>query len=307
MANSERSPRRPEAREWIRRYASVQERYDFRLDRLLARVANDLEKQIRELDGKSGVGAELRRRQLIGSKSVIHKLLAEFWRDAGNLIRAGREEAADTALDVGFEWDEQMLARVYPDPDDRLQMRKYLLAASERNIDAMLRRAYGVQLPLSRRVYRTEALAKGWVDRAVESALAGGASAADLAKRVRSMIHPSTPGGVTFAARRLARTEINNTFHAQAVTDNHDKPWNTGMRWRISKSHSVPDECDLYAQQEHGLGPGVFPVSQVPAKPHPQCFCYVTPETLTVEQFEAAFRRGEYDSYLQEKYDSSAA
>lgn len=307
MANSERSPRRPEAREWIRRYASVQGRYEVRLDRLLERAAKDIEAEIKEIADKPGVGAELRRRQLIGSKSVIHKLLAEFWRDAGNLIRAGREEAADTALDVGFEWDEQMLARIYPDPDDRLQMRKYLLAAAERNIDAMLRRVYGVRLPLSKRVYKTQSLANGWVDRTVNNALAAGASAAELAKRVRFMIHPNTPGGVTFAARRLARTEINNTFHAQVVVDNEDKPWNNGMRWRLSGSHPTPDECDLYAQQEHGMGPGVFPVSQVPAKPHPQCFCYVTPETLTVAQFDAAFQRGDYDNYLQSKYGSSAA
>lgn len=305
MAGS--SPRRPEAREWIRRYASLQSRYDRKLDRLLIRVSNDLEKQIRELDGKNGVGAQVRRQQLIGAQGVVRKLLREFWLEAGELVRAGREEAADTALDAGFEWDEILLNRIFPVEDDRVQMRKYLLAAADRNIDAMLRRVYGERQPLSRRVYNTQKLANGWVDRAVEAGLAGGASALDIAKRVKSMINPSTPGGVTFAARRLARTEINNTFHAQTILDNEDKPWNTGMRWRLSGSHAVPDECDEYGQQENGMGPGVFPVHQVPAKPHPQCFCYVTPETLTAAQFDAAFERGEYDAFIEERYGLSAA
>lgn len=307
MASSSGSPRRPETREWIRRYILLQQRYDVRLDRLLERVAKDLDKQIKELGDKPGIGAQVRRQQLIGSRGVITRLLREFWLETGDLVRAGREEAADTALDAGFDWDEILLARLYPDEDDRTQMRKYLLGAAERNIDAMLRRVYGVQQPLSKRVYKTQALANGWVTRAVEAALAGGSSAEDLSRRVRSMISPKTPGGVTYAARRLARTEINNVFHAQTVTDNEGKPWNTGMKWRISKSHVIPDECDEYSKQENGMGPGVFPLHQVPAKPHPQCFCYVTPETLSVAQFDAAFERGEFDAYLQERYGSAAA
>lgn len=307
MADSRGLPRRPSHRAWLLRYLDVQARYDVRLNRLLEQAAKDIEAEILSIAGKTGVGADVRRGQLIGSKGVIHRLLAEFWKQAGDLVRSGREAAIAEALEAGFDWDEPLLARIYPDPDDREQMRKYLVAAAERNVDAMLRRAFGSYTPLSRQVYRTKALSGGWVDRAVTSGLATGVSANELARRVRSMIDPRTPGGVTYAARRLARTEINNSFHAQTLLDNSEKPWNTGMRWRISKSHQIPDECDDYARQEHGMGPGVFPIGQVPSKPHPQCFCYVTAETISVAEFERAFDRGLFSEYLREKYNTEVA
>jgi len=77
---------------------------------------------------------------------------------------------------------------------------------------------------------------------------------------------------VGYAAKRLARTEINNAFHAQAIADVQEKPWVEHVTWHLSKMHKpIPgDLCETYDGQQ-------FSTDLVPLKPHPQC---VTGDTL---------------------------
>jgi hypothetical protein len=77
---------------------------------------------------------------------------------------------------------------------------------------------------------------------------------------------------------RLARTELNNAFHLSQIYSFYDRPYILGVKWNLSESHPRPDECNEYAQGDHvGMGSGVFRVQDTPAKPHPNCFCYLTP------------------------------
>lgn len=302
MASAARSPRRPVPSTWIQRYLALQERYDARIDKLLEQAAKDIESQIKAIADKPGIGAEVRRTQLIGARGAVTKALAEFWIRVGNTVRAGRAEAKAEALLMSFDWDETLLARAFPNSQDRAQMRSYLVSNTDKNVEAMLRRVFQTKIPLSKQVYRSSLLSKGWVDRAINAGLASGASAEEIAKSVSKMISPSTPGGVTYAARRLGRTELNTVYHAQSIEANSDKPWNTGMKWNVSKSHPVPDLCDVYARHDESLGRGVFSLESVPDKPHPQCFCYATPETISVEEFNKKLLAGEFDGYLESTY-----
>lgn len=90
---------------------------------------------------------------------------------------------------------------------------------------------------------------------------------------------------------RLSRTEINNAFHEQQKRAG-DKPWVEGVKWNLSGSHPRPDTCNDYANQSNGLGRGVFKTGDVPDKPHPQCLCYLTYETLSPEAFLDALGTG---------------
>jgi hypothetical protein len=307
MAGAGKSPRRPPARSWIDNYIELQRKFDKRIDALLKQAAEEIEAEVIRLGDKPGIGAQVRRAQLIGSQGVIHKVLAQMWASMSSTLRKGREVAVAEALLSSFDWDEILLARAFPDPKDREHMRDYLLTSANRNIEAMLRRELGEQHTLSQKVYTAKSIADGWVSRTVSQGIVNGDGANVIALKVKKMVLPNVSGGVTYAARRLARTELNDVYHAQTIDHNKNKPWNTGMRWNLSKSHPTPDMCNAYAEKDSGLGRGVFPVDGVPRKPHPQCFCYVTPETLSVEEFNSRLLAGDFDDYMQQRYGVAIA
>jgi hypothetical protein len=280
------------------RYIRLQQAQDVKLDRILREAAADAEKAVKALGNKQGIGAAVRKAQLIGGQGAITRVLAALWRDVGQLVKAARVQAQSEALDISFDWDEVLLARVYRDAKKRQAMRESLLLSADRNVEALIQRVFNTRQPLSKRVYHSQALSKGWIERAINSALARGATVDELAKIARDFIRPETPGGATFAARRLARTEINNAYHAQSIEAQMGKPWVIGMRWNLSRSHKKPDICDVYARQ------GVFPVDQVPPKPHPQDLCYVTPETMGPEEFDKMLLAGGFKSWIDSNYSS---
>lgn len=96
-------------------------------------------------------------------------------------------------------------------------------------------------------------------------------------------------------AKRLARTEMNNAFHAQAIEDMEDRPWIDFVRWHLSGSHKPSgDECEANAR--HGL----FPADAVPPKPHPNCFCFITPEVPDRNTFLLELQMGRYDEWIEQ-------
>lgn len=46
------------------------------------------------------------------------------------------------------------------------------------------------------------------------------------------------------------------------------------------------------------MGPGRFPKSSVPGKPHPLCLCFLTNVVVEQEQFLQNYRRGTYNSFF---------
>ena len=249
-----------------------------------------------------GTGAAVRNAQLMQAMTSISGVLSAFWNATGDIIAAGQQDAMTEALRTSFDWDEVLL-RLGLTSKKRAAMKVSLTAAGRYNVEAFLARVYVTRLPLSQQVYKTSALAQGWVESRVDRALAQGRPVAELAKEVRDFVDPRTPGGATYAARRLARTEINAAYHATTVVHNEDKPWNAGMQWRLSGSHPTFDICDSMARRNHsGLGPGVYPRDGVPSKPHPQCFCVVYPKLISPKEFVKAFSAGEYDDYMAATY-----
>lgn len=81
-----------------------------------------------------------------------------------------------------------------------------------------------------------------------------------------------------FRANLIARHETVEAFRRSYIEQTKNKPGVIGMRWQLSPTrHPVPDECDLYANQNaYKLGPGVYPGDKVPRHPHPACLCSIT-------------------------------
>lgn len=259
---------------WLRRYIRLQLRYDKRVDKDLLEAAEAAQAAVQALDGKTGVGAAVRRAQLVGSQGAITKVLGKLYRALGDTIRAGQAEAAAEAVEANFAAERGVLKQI-ASPSDIDALDESLQGAAKRNVQSMMTRTLETERPLSRRIYRAEALANNLVGKMVDQHLARGSSAADIAKDVRQYILPNAPGGISAAAKRLARTEINNAFHAQSIADYQDRPWVSFVRWHLSGSHP-PDQpmckCEQYAQI------GLFVPENVPPKPHPNCLCMITPE-----------------------------
>lgn len=278
---------------WLRRYLTVQSAFDKDLDKILDEAAQDAEKALAEVKGDT-VSAQVQRIQYNLAQRTIRKTIHELFGDTATLIRNHRQDAAVAAVDAEINDEKRILEAIFPDKDSREDYKASLRATARRNVEATIARVYLSERPLSKRVYKTEALSNGFVRRAINSGLARGASAKDIAKMVSSSIRPDVPGGVAYAAKRLGRTELNNAFHAQAIVETEDKPWVNYVEWHLSKVHEKDDcLCEVYAKQKR------FEKRSVPVKPHPNCRCYIVPVMVPWVEFENNLLIGIYDSYLK--------
>lgn len=77
-----------------------------------------------------------------------------------------------------------------------------------------------------------------------------------------------------YQARVVARTETVEAFRDGYRGATMSQPYVKGYRWTLSNRHGKPDVCDVLANQDlHGLGPGGYPVDEVPSTPHPLDLC----------------------------------
>lgn len=289
------SPPPSEKRNWLDRYLRLQEKWDREIDKDLREALKEINVALDKLIGWDKLGDNVRRLQLIGSRGSLYEVTHNLFKRVGDTVRAGTEAAAKEANDAMYEAEEPLLELLVTDPEQLEVLRRSLRQTSDRQVQAMMTRILKTSRPLSRRLYRSEALANQSVARVVNYHLARGSSARDMEKDVIDLVKPSTPGGVSMVAKRLARTEMNNAFHAQAIEDMEDRPWIDFVRWHLSGSHKPSgDECEANAR--HGL----FPADAVPSKPHPNCFCYITPDVPDRDTFLMELNMGRYDEWIEQ-------
>ena len=267
------------------------------MNAMLTDGAQEADRLIPKLLEKHTTGGKVKAAQL----ALVHRELkvaqSALWGDLGRATREGVEEgylkAGDGPNDVLLSVFKKAGANPAP-----------FLAAwqqqAKQGIDAVLAKSKN-GIPLSRAVYKTQAWASGLVNRKVSQGLLLGMNAKAIAKSVKDLINPNVAGGVSYAAHRLARTEINHAYQTSQAERYADEPWTRGMRWNLSGSHPKPDICnELAVRDKYDLGPGVYPVGQRPDS-HPNCMCYQTPEQLSEEDFIENFLKGDYNAYLDEK------
>jgi len=285
----------------LSRYITVQRAVDKELAATLRDAANEAEKIILRLAGKKGQAATIRRAQMQLQLKQLRKLQAELWGSVTKATELGMHRAAEAAAEAEIAVNRVLFDAggfVMADFDEAMRIQ-----AQEAVQNVISRGANGI--PLSRQVYRTQALSRKLVDKAINRALLLNFSAKELAAVVKGLIDPNVRGGVSYAANRLARTEINNAFHTSQIRLREGDPWTEGMRWRLSRSHPVRDKCNDYADGVHYRGgkPGVFEVGNVPGKPHPNCLCFLTTETIGKDEFIERMARGDFDSFMDNKLD----
>lgn len=272
---------KPTPQDWRAQQAIVLQQADAAVVRLLKRAQRDINAQLREVRGRpAGIGRDVREAQLNLIRRNLSQELAKTWRELGDLVQARRAEAAARAIDYQRQVDVFTLQahNVPGGPEIARQIAEAEAARSSRGLDLMMARVSGASyVPLSRRVYNSSVAIQGQVDRMVNSALARGLSADEFARELEPFINPNTPGGIRYAALRLARSEINNAAHAQAVSAVQNQSWIKRMKWNLSGSHT-PDPKEICERIARGgpNGDGTYPKNAVPMKPHPHCFCWPT-------------------------------
>lgn len=267
------------------------------MNQMLKDGASEVERLIPKLLEQNSTGATLKAAQLAVVRKELHVVLSALWGDLGRSVRTGVEaavvQAAEGAQDVLWQYLGNHGVAM---PEFKAAM----VQQAKQGIAAVLAKAKN-GIPLSRAVYKTQALTTGQVDRKVSQGLLLGHNAKTIAKSVKDMINPGVAGGVSYAAHRLARTEINHAYQTSQASHYQDEPWTSGMKWNLSKSHPGTDICNVLAEQNlFGLGKGVYPVGQRPDS-HPNCLCYQTPEQEDEDDFVNNFVAGKYNRYLDEK------
>lgn len=279
-------------RTWLA-HVGDQASFNRELAKILADAAAEAERIVATIIG-DGVGAQVRRAQYKIAIAQLQQLSTQMW--GGQIdplisyhIALSTERAIDGLLAI-----DSVLARSLADT----ALRDGFLAAARRGADNVRSRLLN-NIQLSPQVYRTQALSNRWVAQEINRGIALNKSAKEIARSVRRFIRPNVPGGVSYAAQRLGRTELNNAFHTTTIRASADQPWMLGFKWNTSGSHPKPDECDEFAEKDHdNLGAGVFDKGNVPGKPHPQCLCYITTISVENEEFTTKLLAGSYDKWL---------
>jgi hypothetical protein len=273
-------------------YLTRQRSMDAEVRKLLDATAAEAARQIKALSGNTNVSSVVKKAQLTSIVAALRKVQADMWQ--GVYTDLQREVVRTTQAAYEAEkWMARDLFKYLPTNIADAFVKSQQVAATriarlyvEKGIPGS-----GTGHKLSARVYHARDLSSGQVERMVRQQILLGTSARKLALQVQASIKPSSPGGVSYSAMRLARTELNNAFHLAQIDAQEKNPAALGAVWHLSGSHPTPDECNEYATEDkHGLGKGVFIVGSVPPKPHPNCLCFLTTKLPPRDEFIARMR-----------------
>lgn len=285
---------KPDPKDWQRANAQILQVTDREVLAMLRDAKKRVDEILRDLPDGGVQRAQLERTRA--------KLLAEqsgVFTRLGDIVSARRASAASRAARLSAAADASLLSLVGKGPQAQY-LYDSALEVGQRAIDTALQRMKYSALPLSQRIYKSNVWMNGRLGKLINETLASGLNASDFAKRARDWFNPNTPGGIRYAAMRLARTEINNAFHSISAQKYAETPWITEVEWNLSGSHLKPDVCNEYAVASP------YPSDEAPARPHPQCLCYITPKSIGEEEFIDNFLKGDYDEYLDAELEKNS-
>lgn len=280
----------------LKAYGRVSGTTDRELLKLLAAAARDASKEASALAGQAGAGKKIASDQRRVVARSLHLQMRALYENVGHLTIFGEREVARLAISSMND-----LTKIYSeDPDKERLVKMMLQKQAESGVDSYVSRRETLR-PLSLRIYKNIDWATGRLNNEIDKAMLRGLNQRDFARKISDVISPKAPGGVSYNAMRLARTEINNAYHQTAIRHTIDMPWVNAYKWNLSGSHKHVDVCNDMASKNHaGLGRGVYRKRDVPGKPHPHCFCFITPKDDDSKTFYRNLRSGNYDRFLND-------
>lgn len=233
---------------------------------------------------------------LRGAQAKLAAANAEMWAGVKSATTTGMGDAVYESLELNALIDEELMAKAGV---SSRYWRASQLATAQQGVESLISRKEN-GITLSQRVWRQSQAAQKGLNDAINTGLVLGKGPAEIARDVRKYISPNVPGGASYAAMRLGRTEVLNAYHQTSVRKYQQTPWIGSVEWRLSGSHPRPDECNEY--EGGGDRPdGTWSPGEVPGKPHPNCLCYIEPVLMDFNEYAKRFDNGEFDEYIDEQ------
>ena len=169
------------------KFLRVQEGWEAEAQKTLARAASDIARDLRKNVAQALTSGQVRQSLLEAE--------ADLWRAMGQGIKAAQLDAAAAAAAAEVQaYDKYGILKAVGAEAEVLSAS--LQATARSTVETAMARLNGASyVDLSTRVYRTSSLANGIVDRRVNTMLARGASARDIARVVKDLINPNVRGG----------------------------------------------------------------------------------------------------------------
>ena len=98
----------------------------------------------------------------------------------------------------------------------------------------------------------------------------------------------------------LLQSETNRAYQETSLQNYQENRFVQLVQWKRSPRHKHYDECDLRAETDVGLGPGVYYKDNVPWPAHPLCNCVLLP---IVEPFDTLGDREPPKPFDKQGYD----
>lgn len=231
------------------------------------------------------------------AQAALANLSTQMWGGVESAIGVGIGDAIYGATEYQALFDEDLFTSAGLTSK---YWRQSMIQTAAAGIQAAISRKEN-GIALSDKVWGNNQLSRKALNDTINSGLLLGKSAREIATDVKKYIDPNYPGGASYAAMRLGRTEVLNAYHRTALKRYADTPWVEFVIWNLSGSHPRPDECNVYAERSavKGQPSGTWRVSEVPGKPHPNCLCYVTPTSPDLDTFAKNFDSGKYNDYIE--------
>ena len=168
---------------------------------------------------------------------------------------------------------------------------------------------------LSDRVWAADEVTRHKIDELLAHHIRSGTSAVDIAKELEEFLQRERVGIRTrrpygrwgsFEARRLARTEITAALGRGVIAAADANPFVIGIEWALSPNRTGdwPCNCPDRAEDDVGLGPGVYPKDGVPPYPdHPHCMCTLRPTVASTEVVVEDIRAWLNGEASEQEYD----
>jgi hypothetical protein len=277
-----------------------------RLDRGLLEYANKLSKQVAMLPKTTQTAAQ--RAALLAAATNVRVARDDLIRTMEAAIGESRDVAFEEIKEIQDDATRRML--------DAEGVDKELLA----RINTPNLTMAGMWESLGKGAATWRTLLRGYVvdaatdaQHVITSALIEGMGPDELAKRLRPYVLGAEPFQKAFAdsgqltdkmlrnpqftkaanklrynADRIAMSEIHNARGEAELESFAKDPFVKAVKWQLSPNRGTlrkRDACDGLSKTDfYGMGPGIYPIAQVPLFPHPFCRCERIPVMRGIDE-----------------------
>lgn len=144
-------------------------------------------------------------------------------------------------------------------------------------------------LQLSDRLWNLENNGVDKIRKIILQGIIDGKTVNQIAVELEHQINESMRSGASYAAIRLARTEVQYVYHKALKDIFSVSPWVQKVQVKISEGHKHKDICDLIVEQGEN-GNGIYNAEDVNLPFHPNCMCYLKPILTSIENLKQKVR-----------------